>query len=1017
MANFIIKKNNITLVLMMVFAIPSSFATVADDVVKNTKGTVNIESTIKKVEDKKKKKAAFNPMQAQIISFEESTLPSFVKASENSKIKLTEQRYINGKQSLVWDWTPGDILSINKKFRYVNPQQAFKAVGRQSSSVFSAWIYNEKASDGELTFKFGGAGGSQFTMKLDFEGWRSPGLAFHRDMQGSPSEIMNGLTITANNTKDGGRLYIDRLMISLDDIRYQWSDDLVSTQITVPEIDYELPKTLPQVNIEERKSLQKIKTTLIDYYIENAVDSDKAVNKIRKTLQQYRLYKNNGVISGVHLLTKKQLDIYQQKHLSKKDQALVSDYIDVRYYTDVMLDVARLWSVTQNPVLKQEMADSYILMSEHLLDQGFQNGSSLVSTHHWGYSSRGWYASLLLMEEPLRETGLLKPIHDALLWYSREFKERGFDMKVGPNSSDMDYYNTLARAHIIMLLLEDNEQEQVALLKKFSGFISGNLSQTPPGYADGFRPDGTAFRHRGNYPGYSFSAFDAAAHVAYILSGTPFELSNASREYLKKVMLAARVYSNPNPGVGTNGRRPFFNISLTKIADAYRWAALAGTDGHNIDNDLARAYLRISGKDDVDSEAIFGQTLSPEDHPQGAYTYNYAAMGVYRHNDKMITMKGWNRYVWSAEIYNNANRYGRYQSHGSVQIQKWGDEDKFGYRQDGWDWNRMPGATTIHLPWKLLDAPRKHTTMLHNKSRFSGATDLDGKYGAFGFILENPNNWPVQIDPSFTAKKSVFSFDDRLILVGSDITNNKKKFSTETTLFQYGLTDLTNSLIVSGKSIDAYPYKATLTVGDWLIDGMGNGYLVAKGGTIHVRKQLQESRHNITRKPTFGHVASAWIDHGNAPQNAEYEYMIVLDATPEKMAKLAKELQQDKKPYQVIRKDGTAHIVHDKETGVTGYTAYKFVRTSDKWVRAISTSAVVMIKADDKTLQMSIANPDLNMEKNTHSQIVPVSVTLKGTWELSKLMDNVSLKRKGAKTVVTAACKDGIPIQIQLKRV
>ena len=41
---------------MMAFAIPSSFATVADDVVKNTKGTVNIESTIKKVEDKKKKK-------------------------------------------------------------------------------------------------------------------------------------------------------------------------------------------------------------------------------------------------------------------------------------------------------------------------------------------------------------------------------------------------------------------------------------------------------------------------------------------------------------------------------------------------------------------------------------------------------------------------------------------------------------------------------------------------------------------------------------------------------------------------------------------------------------------------------------------------------------------------------------------------------------------------------------------------------------------------------------------------
>ena len=28
-----------------------------------------------------------------------------------------------------------------------------------------------------------------------------------------------------------------------------------------------------------------------------------------------------------------------------------------------------------------------------------------------------------------------------------------------------------------------------------------------------------------------------------------------------------------------------------------------------------------------------------------------------------------------------------------------------GYQQEGWDWNRMPGATTIHLPLKELDSP------------------------------------------------------------------------------------------------------------------------------------------------------------------------------------------------------------------------------------------------------------------------------------------------------------------------
>ena len=393
-------------------------------------------------------------------------------------------------------------------------------------------------------------------------------------------------------------------------------------------------------------------------------------------------------------------------------------------------------------------------------------------------------------------------------------------------------------------------------------------------------------------------------------------------------------------------------------------------------------------------------------------------MGIYRHGEKMVTMKGWNRYVWSSEIYNNANRYGRYQSHGSVQIQKWGDDKKFGYDQNGWDWNRMPGATTIHLPWEQLDSPRKHTLMLVNESRFSGATDLDGKYGAFGFTLENPTKWPDFIDPSFTAKKSVFSFENRMVLVGSNISNSNSEFPTETTLFQYGLTDKTQPLWVNGQLITEFPYEAQLHQGDWLIDGMGNGYYVVKGGDVNVRRQHQESRNNITKEATFGNFASAWVDHGKAPSGVEYEYIIDLDATPESMAQLAEQMKDvETRPYEIIRQDSAAHIVRDKATGVTGYTAFTFMRSSDEYVRSISTSAVVMVKGDGDKLAMSVANPDLNMENNTLSQAVPVSVTLKGGWQLAENNDNVSVVRKGSKTVVTVNCKDGIPVQIQLNKV
>ncbi|OLQ72895.1 hypothetical protein BIT28_06845 [Photobacterium proteolyticum] len=959
-----------------------------------------------------------NPMQSQITSFEESSLPEFISVSEKSELGVTTKRAVNGNQSLVWNWNSGDTLKINKPFRYYTPDEAKAAYGRSASTVFSIWIYNEKPSDGELNFQFGSTGNSNFTMKLNFTGWRSAGLAFHRDMKGTPASEMKGLTITAPNSPEGGKIYIDRVMVSIDDIRYQWADYQVSTQLVEPEIDYGLPGSLPEVTPEELRAISRIKSNLTDYYLSGGQLSDKKIAKIRKHFEDYKLRKEDGVVNGPHIVAKKQLTLYQAKYLSPQDKKLVDKYVDLRKFTEFMQDVAQVWHKTNDQQLKMEMEAMYLLMSEHLLDQGYQKGSSLVTTHHWGYSTRSWYASMLLMEEPLRQAGLLKPIHDSLLWYSREFKERGFDMKVGPKSSDLDYYNTLSLAHIIMLLLEDDEQERAALMHKFGKFISGNIAQTPPGYADGFRPDGTAFRHKGNYPGYSFSAFRSAAYIAYLLSDTPFELSLEARQNLKKAMLSARIYSNPNPGVGTNGRRPFYGISINKIAKGYRWLALAGTDDSGIDQELAAAYLRVVNGTKKDGEAEFGMPIVPENHPQGAYSFNYAAMGVYRYQDKMVTMKGWNKYVWSSEIYRNANRYGRYQSHGSVQIQKWGDEKQWGYNQNGWDWNRMPGATTIHLPWELLDAPNKHTTMLRNKIKYNGATDLKGKYGAFGFVLQNPKKWPNVIDPSFTAKKSVFSFDNRLILVGSNISNSKDEFATETTLFQYGLTQNTQEMWVNGEKITSFPYEQKLEVGDWLIDGMGNGYYVVEGGDVNIHRKTQQSRDNQDKTPTSGDFATAWIDHGKAPDNAEYEYIVILDATPEKMVELkAKMANPDMRPYNVIRKDDKAHVVEDKESGVTGYTAFGYARISDKWVKSISTSSIVMIKGSDKTLEMSVANPDLNMDKETLSQVVPVSITLNGAWSLAEPMDNVSIKRRGSRTVVTVECKDGLPVQLDLNKV
>ncbi|WP_099610728.1 chondroitinase family polysaccharide lyase [Vibrio fujianensis] len=957
-----------------------------------------------------------NMMTPKMLSFEEASVPDYVSIDGEGSVDVTKKRFLNGSQSLIWKYEPNAPLVIDQSFNFYPIKTIRKEWGRWGYTVLSTWVYNEEANDGELEFKLGS---STAKAKLNFTGWRAIGFAVERDMNGMPSSVMDGLSITPKTDKPG-QLYIDRVMVSIDDARYQWSDYTVMTAIDVPEIDFKLPKELPQASAEEIVGVTRIKNDLINYYIKESKASAKVLRDIDKEFANIGLTQHaDGVINGPHIITKKQNVIYQVKHMNAYDKALVDGYYYLRPFSELMSKIARTYLVSNDAAVRQDLANKYILMSKHLLDQGFQKGSGLIATHHWGYASRDWYESILLMEDELIKANLMKPVHDALLWYSREFNERGFGMFVNKKSLDMDYLNTLLLAQLSMTLTVPDQNERVALMNKFSDFMSANLTQVPVGYEDGFRPDGTAWRHKGNYPGYSFAALSASGHLAYLLRGTLFELSTEARQVLKKTMLAARTYSNNNPGLGVIGRRPFFKTSVDKVATGMRYLALAGVESNQVDKELASAYLRIEQLSEKDGTKIFKTKVTPESHPQGFTAFNYAAMGIHRFSDKMATMKGWNKYVWSSEIYGGggpANRYGRYQSHGTVQIHKFGEESDYGYDQNGWDWNRPPGGTTIHLPWELLDAPNPHTTMLVNDVKFNGATSLDGKYGTFGFILQNPTRYAPVIDPAFTAKKAVFSFDNRLVLTGNDIRNNNSEYPTETTLFQHGITQLTDSLNVNGEKITQFPYEATLTEGDWLIDGMGNGYYIVKGAEIQVRRQAQESRDNQKKQPTFGNFQSAWINHGVKPDNAEYEYIVILDATPAKMAQVADAVKAGD-VYEVVQKNSNVHVVRDKATGATGYSVFSFARITDKYVRAVSTSSLVMTQPEgEDKLKLSVANPDLNMEKNTLSDYAPVMVTLHGAWELTGEHSNVKADVKGSKTTVSFMCKDGLPIQVTLKK-
>lgn len=947
-----------------------------------------------------------NLLQSQILSFEEARLPSFV---QNTHSELTQLRAIHGDQSLLWHWQQGDTLTIDHPFERMTDAQASQAYGRGATQVLSFWLYNPVAVDDTMTVVLSNQEGRESTdlpINMNFTGWRAIGVSLNADFQPAVTNNLAKLTFHAPAALTDGAapLFIDRVMVSVDDKRYQWSDHQVTTRYHIPEIDFTLPDHLPAPTQIELDDAATIKQLLIDQYGGNSGQFE----SLEKRFNFYRIHKSyDGVITGRHIVSGYQKTIYQPDHLLSADKAAFDEYAEISGYTDLMLDLAKAY---HNPSFKgerQQVATMYRLMTEHLLDQGYADGSGLVTTHHWGYGARWWYISALMMVDELKQHDLLKPTYDALVWFSREFKE-SFDMELSDQSSDLDYFNTLSNQHLALLLLNPDDSERVALLHKFSAFFSGALSQTPPGYYDGFRPDGTAWRHHGHYPGYAFHAFKRAAEVAYLLKRTSFALETPALDSLKAVMVAGWRYTNPYVPLGLLGRHPFSKLGVMHYQNGLKFLAKAYP---TLDQELASIYLQVTDTPQAQSQAHFGQSIAPAKLPQGSWSYNGGGFVIHRHGDRMAVVKGYNMDVWSSEIYEKDNRYGRYQSHGSVHVIPYGDPSQFGYQQEGWDWNRNPGATTIHLDYDQLESPNKHSLMVRSEEGISGATSLNDQFSLFTFKHKAPSNLN-KFESTFVAEKHVLAVDDMLFLAGNGISNLDGHHQTETTLFQLAIGEHSKGIWINGVRHQSEDFTATLGNGDWIIDDNGVGYYLKDVDTVHVRRGPQQSRHDKTKQVTSGDFSSAWIDHGRAPQDARYEYVIVMDTNPSDMAAFAAEMKRYS--YFVTRKtDDNGMYIRNRTNNLFGYSSTGHADFKYGPLRSMSTTAQALIQLKGDTAYLSVASPELMLHKTEPTPTVSIDVVVKGLWET----EGADYFYQGENTVITVESFFGQSVNLTLQKV
>lgn len=906
-----------------------------------------------------------------ILSFESGIDPAI--ASENSVLSVSREHFKHKNKSLHWLWTSsGSHWSIRQPVPY-----KLKKTSDNGVSTFVFWIYSAEAfKNGAIKVEFlkNGKVCSFFYYGINFTGWRGAWIAFDRDMQGTPQEGMDEMRVTALGCEQG-ELYFDHIILATDEDSRQHTADLQAPYVNPltnshwlillrswnKKFDYPL---IPETTDTQLADLKKIEDRLKSFLLEGK--SSVSIDLLAREFEKYRIKQNSdGTITGIPVFFERYGETYLS--LGGPDyRTLFNNPSGLAKANQLLLNLAIAFQKTNDEKQQRTVANMFVLLMRHLLDQGFQAGSSMGTLHHLGYSMRDFYTAAFLMKDELKKVEIDFHVQQAMEWFAGTGEVKSKPERSG---MDIDAFNTSLLGRLSSLLMMRDSADKVRYMRALTGWIENGFLYTD-GTMDAFKPDGSIFHHRANYPAYAIGGLEGAVTANYLLSGTDFQLNPEGRRNLKNALLSMRIYCNLQTWpLSLSGRHPDGEGHL--IPEHYALMALTGTPNYSekTDSELAAAYLRLETNPEAKYRKIFTQQgITPEQSPEGNWSFSYSCLNIHRRSDWMVSAMGHSRYLWASEIYPGANMYGRYLNYGNLQIISGENPiSNFGsgFNQKGWDWNHFPGTTATELPLSDLranirnvDSSSGFEEMLLSDESFAGSISFLGKQGIFAMKLrENP-----KYGGTLRARKSFFFFDNRIIALGSNISSEMPERRVHTTLFQVFLPDSSKAISVNGADIHEFPYLRNIQNKlTHLSDGLNNHFFVSDGKVI-VQKLLQQSKDEETEKPTANNFAIAYIDHGSTPRNGSYHYLVLVQPTQDEQKAVIARVKSLESICNVLQLDSIAHIVFDRATNITSYVFFESVKLFGKTnVQYVSKPCLVMESVRHKTMQISVSDPDLHL--------------------------------------------------------
>ncbi|GAA5496935.1 chondroitin sulfate ABC exolyase [Rubritalea halochordaticola] len=916
------------------------------------------------------------------VSFEKDQIPPnyFTKGGS---LSLTKDHIQDGSQALRWDFTEGATLTLNTGA--LGNINVYTGYGNYSRSALTLPVYLPETGQGKLLVEIRAGEETAGLIEVPFShaGWQKLvyHYSWHSKIQWTKPKLrdkLDNIRITAKDVEKPGYAIFDKIIYNKP-LDFRAGRNAI-TEIWLPEKhDF---SGAAQPNAQDLLKLDQLSKELLPAPNPKVSRQqwEQIIARYQKTIQDKKWQMGNPI-----------------------DQGLAN-------YFGFLNSIANDWCRCADPEMKAKLAKTFHTTHDWLQEQGLVVNGACGKANN--YVGRLYVDAATKMRDALKEHGNVDITLNYLKW-AYHYDDQVF----GENHHEsMDYFHNEALRLLRIANMHADPVERYHHVETFRDVLGKQLQTS-------IKPDGSIFHHGFHYFAYGSMGMNSVSGTLALMSQAGFAVAEEGLDMAKLAVMKMRWYSGSTTLWSLSGRNPAGTQRVPVGAFLNLAKAYAPYREGKWDSELTAAYLRFQ-PDQAEKPEFQG--YQAETSPNGFDTMPYAALGMHRRQDWLAGVKGYSKYAASGESYANANRHGYYLSMGQLELLTHPDKLPTvlgsGTRpNEGYDWCAIEGATTFHSPLDKI-ANGNGTRMPRSQETFVGGLSHDQRNGVFvltqnsaasGLVMRDRAKDSPKPEP-FKALKSWFFFDNRIICLGSNISTKHVRYPARTNLFQKFLTDEFSTTIVNGEkftladSVIAKDYTEEITT---LTDPYGNSYITSKEDQVHLRIGKQSSRDGSDKKDTKGNYATAWIEHGIDPQDAGYQYAVLVQPKEGETEAFAKSL-----PYKVLKKDAEAHIVLDKTSKSIGHVIFN---TSADLTQIktplVSTSipALVMTENTEKELIVSFTNPDARTDA---SEPLPTTITLKGEHLCDQLPEGVSTELKDGNTLITASFLHSEPVTIHFTK-